>query len=387
MAPWVLTTLAVVFAGLLYFIYDGYLRLLRIIHRLAPHADRVPGQQEGGAPPAVAVLITVHNEAHQIVERVQNVLDQGYPRGLLDIVLASDGSTDELASVVAEHFGDDVRLVQADQQVGKSLIQNRAVESIGASIVLFSDADTRFASGFLEALVAPFSDPSVGAVQAHLLFVPADASTPVASQERYWRSELEIRQLESDLGILAVTSGCCVAVRRNLWRPLDPEFGEDCIIPLDVVSQSRKVVYAADAVAYEPADKEFDDVIGTRTRMTVRNWQATWSRSALLNPFVHPGYAFALWSHKVLRWLSPVWLIGLSVCTFALPFSSSWRLLALPAAGLLAFYLLALVGAVADTRSRRVPACAPIYAFMLANIGFLGGLMKAVRGHTVSLYR
>ena len=225
-APWVLTTLAVVFAGLLYFIYDGYLRLLRIIHRVAPHADRVPGQQEGGAPPAVAVLITVHNEAHQIVERVQNVLDQGYPRGLLDIVLASDGSTDELASVVAEHFGDDVRLVHADQQVGKSLIQNRAVESIGASIVVFSDADTRFASGFLEALVAPFSEPSVGAVQAHLLFVPADASTPVASQERYWRSELEIRQLESDLGILAVASGCCVAVRRNLWRPLDPEFRE-----------------------------------------------------------------------------------------------------------------------------------------------------------------
>ena len=68
-------------------------------------------------------------------------------------------------------------------------------------------------------------------------------------------------------------------------------------------------------------------------------------------------------------------------------FSSSLRLLAMTAAGLLAFYLLALVGAVADTRSRRIPACAPIYAFMLANIGFLRGLMKAVRGHTVSLYR
>jgi cellulose synthase/poly-beta-1,6-N-acetylglucosamine synthase-like glycosyltransferase len=279
-----------------------------------------------------------------------------------------------------------VRLVHAEHRVGKSAIQNRAVDTIGASILVFSDADTRFAPGFLTAVVAPFGDPSVGAVQAHLLFVPEDPSA-VVGQARYWRAELEIRQLEADLGILAVASGACISVRRELWRPLDPGVGDDCMIPLDVVSQSRTVAYAADAIAHEPADAEFDHVVSTRARMTLRNWQGTWSRAALLDPFRHPGYAFALWSHKILRWLSPIWLLGLTVSAVALPFAAARRARLLPAAAVGAFYSLALVGALARTRSRRVPIGTAVYSFVLANLGFLHGLTKAARGVTISRYR
>ncbi|MDH4118928.1 MAG: glycosyltransferase, partial [Acidimicrobiia bacterium] len=369
-----------------HFIYDGYLRCLRIIDHFTARSDHNVPHAEVGLP-SIAVLIAVHNEAHQIVERVQNVLAQDYPRDLLEVIVASDGSTDHLATVVAEHFGEDVRLVNADRRGGKSLIQNRAIEATSASIVLFSDADTRFKPGFLRALVAPFADECVGAVQAHLLFVPADPSSPLAGQDRYWRSELEIRKLEARLGILAVASGACIALRRELWRELDPGIGEDCVIPLDVVLQSRKVAYAEDAIAYEPTQDELGNVIGTRARMTLRNWQGTWSRSALLNPFTHPGYAFALWSHKILRWLSPVWLLGLSISAFALPFVSSSIALLLPAAAMVTFYFLATVGGLAQARSRRVPLCTAVYAFILANVGFLSGLVKAARGVTISGYR
>ena len=386
MGPAILTALVLVFASLLYYVYDGYGRLLRVLCRLRRHTDPTafPSKEER---PTVAVLITVHDEAHQIVERIENILAQDYPRGLLDIIVASDGSTDDVAAVIAAHFGDDVQLVEADDRVGKSAIQNQAVESTRAEIILFSDADTRFVQGFLREVTAPFADDSVGAVQAHLLFVPSDPEAPVASQARYWRAELEIRRLEARLGILAVASGSCIAVRRDLWRPLPPQIGEDCIIPLDVVSQSRRVAYADEAIAHEPADKEFDDVIATRARMTLRNWQGTCSRPALLNPFAHPGYAFALWSHKLLRWLSPVWLIGLSVCALLLALVSTRPLELLPAAAVLAFWLLALVGGVAATRSRRVPICGTTYAFVLANIGFLGGLIMVARGRTIRLYR
>lgn len=385
MAQLTLTALVLLFFGLLLYVYDGYLRLLRVVVHFKTHPDRVA--RPACELPTVAVVIAVHNEAHQIGERVQNVLDQNYPRELLEVVLASDGSTDELAAVVAGRFGAEVRLVHADRRVGKSAIQNQAVESIRASIVVFSDADTRFDPDFLTELVLPFSDDAVGAVQAHLLFVPAEASSASASQARYWRSELEIRQLEANLHILAVASGACIAVRRDLWHPLDPAIGEDCMIPLDVVLQSRTVEYADRAIAYEPADEELEDVIRTRARMTLRNWQGTWSRRALLNPFAHPGYALALWSHKILRWLSPVWLLGLSISAFALPFASPPRVLLVPAAAMLAFYVLGIVGALAATRSRRVPVATEIYAFILANVGFLGGLVKAARGHTMTSYR
>lgn len=382
----ILTGLLIVFVGLLYYVYDGYLRLLRFVVRV----DRRPvGQPETvpGEPPSIAVVVTVHDEAHQIVERVKDILSQDYPQRLREVVIASDGSTDDLAAVIVAHFGDDVRLVASDHRVGKSSIQNQAVEAIGSSIVLFTDADTRFAPGFLRGIVAPFANDAVGASQAHLLFVPPDASSPMASQARYWRAELEIRQMEAHLGILAVTSGCCVAVRRALWRPLDPAYGDDCMIPLDVIGQSKLVAYAEAAVAYEPEDDEFENVIANRARMTMRNWQGTWSRPKLLNPFAHPGHAFALWSHKVLRWLSPVWLLGLSAVAVALPFASAHPFAFLPGAAVVVLFALAAIGAVAGARSRRVPVCAEAYAFMLANLGFLGGLIKAARGQRIHAYR
>ena len=386
MASSILTVLVVIFAGLLYFVYDGYVRVLRVADHFA-RRRRQPTIRPDAPLPTVAALITVFNEAHQIVERVENILAQDYPPELLDVVVASDGSTDDLAATLTLQFGELVRLVHVAGRVGKSPVQNMAVDTMQASVVLFTDADTRFAPGFVRALVAPFAEESIGAVQAHLLFVPADPSAPPAGQARYWRSELEIRQLEANLGILAVASGCCIAVRRDLWRPLDAKFGEDCIIPLDVVAQSRTVAYAPDAIAYEPADKEFDNVIATRARMTMRNWQGTCSRSVLLNPFAHPRYAFALWSHKMVRWLSPVWLVGLSLCAFTLPFVASGRLLLVPAVAMAAFYLLAAIGALARRRSGRVPVCTSIYAFLLANLGFLGGLVRVARGGTISRYR
>ena len=386
--PGLIGAFMVLFGALLYVVFDGYLRVLRLACRFTPHRGGVEYEVATGAPlVTICVLITVHNEAQQIVARVQNVLSQDYPAELLEVVIASDGSTDDLESVVTENFGDQVRVIHSELQVGKSTMQNRALESIQSSVVQFTDAATRFAPGFLREIAKPFADERVGAVQAHLLFVPRDPSTGPASQARYWRAELEIRQLEDRLGILAVTSGACVAMRRELWRPLDPAFGEDCIIPLDVILQSRKVVYAAAAIAHELEGEEFENVVKSRTRMTLRNWQATWSRSELLNPFALPGYALALWSHKLLRWLTPVWLLGLSLSALALPLVSSRRLFLLPAGAVLAFYLLALVGGLAKAKGARVPVCASIYAFILANLGFLGGLIQAARGHTITRYR
>lgn len=379
-----MAAMALLFSGLLYFVYAGYLQLLRILCFLRP--DHTPPRTTVPAELGeVAVLITVHNEAAQIVERVENILDQEYPVGLLDIVVASDGSTDGLAAAV-EPFGDAVRLVHVDHRVGKSIIQNRAMETIRAPIVLLTDADTRFAPDFLQAVVKPFADRSVGAVQAHLLFVPV-GSTTRTGQSRYWRSELQIRQSEAELGILAVASGSCIALRRDLWRPLDADHGEDCVVPLDVVLQARTVAYASEAIASEPADDDLENLIRTRARMTVRNWQGTFSRSRLLNPFRHPGYAFALCSHKVLRWLSPIWLVGLTVCALALPLLSARPLAYVLAGAVSALYLAALAGALASARSLTVPILSEAHGFMLANLGFLYGLVLAARGRTISHYR
>lgn len=382
----VLGGLFVVCGGLVYYVYDGYLRLLLVLAGARP-SQRVTEEVAPVALPSVTVVVAVFNEAHQIADRISNIVEQDYPRELLQVVVASDGSTDELAAAMSETDGRSVRLVSLDHRVGKSAIQNLAMESVESSIVLFSDASTRFEAGFLRAMATAFRDENVGAVQGHLLFAPEDESRPASSQSRYWSAEIRIRRLESSLGILAVSSGACIALRRELWRPLDVAVGEDCVIPLDVVLQSKRVTYCDAATAIERADDDLDDLISARSRMTLRNWQGTWSRSELLNPFKYPGYSLALWSHKLLRWLSPVWILGATVSAIALLFATSDWLARVPAGIVLTAYLLAAAGAVAHRFARRVPVCSAVYAFFLANVGFLSGLVRAAKGETIRSYR
>jgi len=398
----VLVGLVVLFAGLLVHVYAGYLRCLRLLDRLAarrraaaPGAPPEPVTHATTPLPHVTVLVGVHNEAHQIIDRIANVLDQAYPADRLEVVIASDGSTDGIEQLVELRFGGStprpVHVVHAAERAGKSAMQNRAIATVTSNVVVFTDADTRFAPGFLTAIVAPFVDDAVGAVQAELLFAGPAAdgppSTAGASQGRYWQTELEIRSREATLGVLAVSSGACIAVRRELWVPLDPAIGEDCMIPLDVVMQGRKVAYAVDAVAHDCADEDLGEVVRTRARMTLRNWQGTWSRPALLNPLRHPGYAFALWSHKVLRWLSPIWLLGLAVSSVALAILGHHPLTAAPAVGVLVFAVAAAAGGLAERRRRRLPICSSLYAFVLANTGFFLGLVYALRGTRITSYR
>ena len=124
----------------------------------------------------------------------------------------------------------------------------------------------------------------------------ADANT--TSQGFYWNYEMKVRHLESQLGWLAVVAGASFAVRRELLQTMDPSIGEDCIVPLDVVQQGYLVVHEPLAKAFDEFEEGSGITLRRRIRQTLRNWQGTWSRPALLNPLLHPWYALALWSHS-----------------------------------------------------------------------------------------
>jgi hypothetical protein len=203
-------------------------------------------------------------------------------------------------------------------------------------------------------------------------------------QGYYWSRELKLRELESELGILAIASGSAMAVRRSVFRPLPPDVGEDCIIPLDVALQGLKVVHASAALAldsmeFDPAG-EFKD----RVRMTLRNWVGTWRREALLNPLRYPGYAFALWSHKVLRWLSPFFFLVAILCSirfidhpvlWVIPFCTALFL----AAGAL--------GGIVQMVGLELPLIGTVFSFFLANVGFFVGIIRALAGHSIVAYK
>lgn len=371
-------------AFILYYVYDGYLRLLQIIcfcsRRFLPSTPPI------ATPfPKVTALITVFNESSKIAMRINNILESDYPADLLEILVASDGSTDGTDDIVRTMGNPRVRLFRPAQRFGKTDTQNQAIATCTSDIILFTDADTRFDRMFLRNITAPFSNPQVGGVSGCLCMLCESTSGVSKAQGFYWRHEIRLRNQETLIGIMALASGACMAIRRNLIRPMQKEIGEDCVVPLDVIEQGHLMVSAENAIAFDQMEYSPRKEFQTRIRMTLRNWQGTWSRPALLNPFRHPGYALSLWSHKILRWLSPFFLGGLTVSALALTTTSP--LYTAVAGIIMVFYLAGLVGWMSELGKWQVPIVREIFSCMLANAGFMVGVLMALFGRRIIAYR
>jgi len=367
-------------AGLAY-VYLGYSLLLRA---MACCFGRRPLNSD---PPrlSVTVLITVHNEQERIAARIENVLACDFDSGQLKIVVASDGSTDQTEEIARNYADRGVGVFRPNQRVGKSGTQNGALALISTDIVVFTDADTRFSPSFLTEIIRPFSEAQVGCVGGQLFFSNDDLIGDIAfAQGRYWAQELAVRRAESDLGMLAVVSGACMAIRRNLVKPLPAAIGEDCVVPLDVCRQNFQVRHAPLAIAFDRGARTATEEFQSRVRMTLRNWQGTWLYADLLNPLRHPRIALGLWSHKILRWLSPFMLIGFWLASVALVFSRSpSRLLGLPGVVM----LLACAFASLLPPCRRLPGLRSLWPFLVANSGFALGVARGIAGQQIITYR
>lgn len=367
-------------AAAIVYIYYGYYAILKLIagRKARVFADlRAP-------PPALTVLLTVHNEEAVIEDRIANILECDYRQDRLEIVVASDGSTDRTDSLVTRHPSSRVRLFRPEARSGKSDTQNQALKTATGEIVLFTDAGTRFAKEFLREIVRPFGQPEIGGVDGHLTFRTSGAGQPVAeAQGYYWRQELTIRHFESALGILAVASGACLAIRKNLLCRIPSTVGEDCTVPLDVVRAGHRMVHQRTALAFDTIESSSAGEFKSRARMTLRNLQGTLMYRDLLNPLKHPGISWALWSHKLLRWFSPLFIIAWVFSSLvALADGGRWPV-ALPAILFATCSLMVLF----CPRLRGVRGLRTLWSFAVANAGFAVGLTRAMTGKTITAYR
>lgn len=363
---------------ILWWIYDGYLRLLSILPTRR-------GNHEGKAlPNTVTVLITAWNEEAVIEKRVHNALSIALPDVDLLVMVASDGSTDR-TNVIVESINDPrVMLLGLTSNVGKTAAQNAALDVIDSDIVILTDAGSTFSDTFQEAMLAHFADPTVGLVDATVRFTQSTDAIG-AGQSRYWCYEQRLRRAETRVGIQAVASGAGLAIRRSLIQSMREDVGEDCLLPLQVIEQGFRVVHADDAVVTDRMPDSPKGELRARSRMTARNWIGTWSHAKLLNPLRHPRIALGLWSHKVLRWLSPIFLVALLVSTSVLGAQgNSWfwiwlvPLLIVGASSL---------GGAANYAGVHIPLAGAAWSFMLANVGFAAGLWQVLLGKRTTAYR
>jgi len=284
--------------GLLVYTHLGYPLLLWAL-RAGRSAPAPPAEPD--PLPGVSVIVAAHNEERSILEWVRSTLAFDYPRDRLEIIVASDGSTDHTLEWAAK-AGADVYLDLP--RGGKLAALNAAVERAGGEIVAFSDANSRWEPNALRRLVARLADPEVGYVCGLVEFTaPAGTSN---QEGLYWRYEMAVREMESELAGVTAGNGAINAVRRAAYVPLSEGRGQDISFPFELAKRGWRSVYEPLARASEPMAPTIESEFKRKRRMMAGAWN-TILHTRLLSPRGYrPLYALEIYSHRLLRYATPI---------------------------------------------------------------------------------
>ncbi|MBX9581554.1 MAG: glycosyltransferase family 2 protein [Gemmataceae bacterium] len=338
--------------GVVAFAYAGYPVLIYALSKLFGRPP-VPPPADDARLPAVSLLIAAYNEEVDIEARVLNLLRLDYPRDKLELVIASDGSTDRTNDIVRRYEAAGVKLVAYGENKGKATVLNRTVPTLSGEVVALSDANTHWAPDALRNLARWFADPSVGVVNGKLVLV--DPATGRNVDGLYWKYETFLKKCESKLGALLGTNGAIYAVRKDIFPAVTPgTLIDDFVIPMNARRATGcRIVYDTKAVASE----ETAPTIRAEFRRRVRIGAGGYQSIALLWPLLSPAHgwvALTFFCHKIVRWVCPFFLLAalvLNVLLFLDPAADQLR-----AAWLLAaqagFYALAAAGNWVPARPR-----------------------------------
>jgi cellulose synthase/poly-beta-1,6-N-acetylglucosamine synthase-like glycosyltransferase len=287
--------------GIVVYVYFGYPLLLKLnlLGRFRPWL-RVTTQ------PLVSVIIPAHNEESMIEAKIRSLLASDYPRKQIEILIGSDGSSDATEEIVRRYSNDGVALLSFPHHQGKSAIQNALVAASSGDILVFTDADCMLPSGALSHLVENFGDERIGLVTGSPRYHNCGETNITQNESHYLRYETWLRAQESNRGLLTVASGSLFALRRSLWKPLDPRWSDDFALPLQVALAGWRNVLDLRVVPVTRLTQNLaSSLFGLKVRIISKDLRTLLAHRSLLNIFYRGGIAIALWSHKLLRWLVP----------------------------------------------------------------------------------
>jgi cellulose synthase/poly-beta-1,6-N-acetylglucosamine synthase-like glycosyltransferase len=361
-------------AAVVAYVFAGYPLLLWLLERVFGRPSR-----KRPIEPSVSILVAAFNEARVIAAKIRNAAAIDYPPERLEIVIASDGSTDgtpEIAGRVIEELsaGNRVRAIAFPVNRGKLTVLNEVVPSLRGEIVVFSDAASMLEPLAIRRLVAHFADPEVGAAGGLYRVSKQDEEAIGRQEDFYWKYETFLKGLEASLGAMLGAHGALYAVRKSLYPYPHPGLiNDDYIIPVRILQQGYRVVYEPSAVATEEA-REMGG-FGRRVRIMAGNFQQLREIAGFLWP-LRPLPLLASLSHKLGRLVVPFAMVA-GLVSNAFLTSSAFYLVT--AALQIAFYGLAGVGALWPLRPKvlRLP-----YYFCMINIAVVPGLYWALAGRS-----
>jgi cellulose synthase/poly-beta-1,6-N-acetylglucosamine synthase-like glycosyltransferase len=291
--------------GLLVYTHVGYPLLLVLLTRIRQSAQSTSARSAQSTfgdrvnTPAVTLVVAAYNEGAVIDRKIANARSLEYS-GDVEVVVASDGSTDDTVAKARAAGAD--RVLELPRG-GKIRAQDAAVAQASGELVAFSDANSFWQPDALQRLVAPFADPKVGYVCGQVRFTNGAGDN---QEGVYWRYEMWIRAMESRLAGVTGGNGAIYAVRKDAYIQVDPRMGHDLSFPFNMVKDGWKPVYAPDARAEEKMVPSIEGEFRRKRRMQSHMWPIVLRGGLLRLGGYSPLYALEVYSHRVLRYLTPL---------------------------------------------------------------------------------
>jgi cellulose synthase/poly-beta-1,6-N-acetylglucosamine synthase-like glycosyltransferase len=333
--------------------------------------------------PTVTFLITAYNEEKSIRQKLENTLSLDYPRDKLEIMVASDGSTDNTDSIVREFPDKIVVLHRVEGRVGKTETQNQAVKAAKGEIVIFSDATTTYKNDAIRKIVRNYNDPSIGAVSGRYEYVNPTGAPVGLGTILFWKYENFIKSRQTRIKTITGCCGCIYSVRRSAYEPLPGDIISDLVEPLKILEKGYRIAFEPEAVAHEVTEETVGEEFSMRVRVITRAMNGLMYVKTLLNPFKYPFVSFQLISHKVLRWLIPFFLVIIFVSNAMILDNNFYKLLFIAQ---VVFYLSALFAWVMEKYGKKFKLLfLPLY-FCVVNIASLRAIFNLIRGRKMAVW-
>ncbi len=364
--------------GVIFYVYAIYPLLLKVLTLFSRKRTRVLK-----AFPRITIAIAAYNEETVIGQRIENCLALDYPKDRLEIIVASDGSTDYTAEIVKGYSEQGVKLLDLSRR-GKALADNALIEAATGEVIVTSSAGAVFSPNFLRKLASHFADSEVGTVTTAFGSSNETASETARTESKYWRYEMKIRQMESDLGILVTAGGACMGFRPEFFKPLEADSDTDNMVPLYTVDAGKRVVFEPGSVVRDEVIASPSEQLRSRVRQVTKSQRDILRHYPLLNPLKHPKTAFSLWSHKLLRWWCPFFaILALTSNAFLLD-RSLYKVTILLQVGLYVAATTGVIGMKVGASMRRLTIAAN---FVVANLAFLLGTLNVIRGKQIHFWQ
>jgi cellulose synthase/poly-beta-1,6-N-acetylglucosamine synthase-like glycosyltransferase len=354
--------------------YLLYPYLIRLLAKFFPKLSK----KDESYRPSVSIILAVYNEELVVKRCLESLLSLDYPKELLEIIIGSDGSSDSTSEVVNSYSAQFpfIKSISFPERRGKMPVLNDLVKKASGEILFFADADITLTQNTLRVQLRHFADPSIGIVGGMYHIYSEKEKSLYSSEREYASMEQQIKIHEGIFNSSMGVFGGNYSIRRQLWRPLpDPLVHDDLYVAVSVIDQGKRVIYEKESVSTDLYERSLKDEFRRKSRSASRGYH-TLSFFPKLMGFAGGKNAFMLWSHKLLRWLSP--FIMLAIVLLAISGSIifgdlQYQVILYSFAALL---IIAAIGWILDTQNIRIPVIRQCTWLLIMNAAYIDGTFK-----------